>query len=114
MKNACGDWGNGGVLGRSYRSSISESHTAVPALLPLPALPSAPSAGLGARPGFGLGGLMSCPGNRLTSQKGARARERLEASAISALSAAPSGQACSLLLVIRHVGNGVGPFSPQI
>jgi len=56
MKNACGDWGNGGVLGRSYRSSISESHTAVPVLLPLPALPSAPGARPGARPGFGLRG----------------------------------------------------------
>lgn len=112
MKNACGDWGNGGVLGRSYRSSISESHTAVPALLPLPALPGAPSARLGARPGFGLGWLMLCPGNHPASQRGARAGEQSDGSAIAALSAAPSSRACSFLLAIRHVRNGVGPFSP--
>lgn len=29
MKNACGDWGRGRVRGSSYRSSSSESHTAV-------------------------------------------------------------------------------------
>lgn len=44
MKNACGDWGNGGARGSSYRSSSSESHTAVPA--PLPPLAAVP--GLGA------------------------------------------------------------------
>lgn len=43
MKNACGDWGNGGARGSSYRSSSSESHTAVPAPPPLAAVP-----GLGA------------------------------------------------------------------
>lgn len=91
MKNACGDWGNGGALGRSYRSSISESHTAVPALLPLPALPGAPGAGLSARPGFGLGWLMWCPGIRPTSWRGAYTRERADASATPALPVAPSG-----------------------
>lgn len=57
--------GAGGVGGRSYRSSISESHTAVPAPLPLPALPGAAGARLGACPGFGMGRLMLCPGNPL-------------------------------------------------
>lgn len=65
--------GAGGVGGRSYRSSISESHTAVPAPLPLPALPGAPGAGLGACPGFGMGRLMLCPGNPAGSRRGARA-----------------------------------------
>ena len=114
MKNACGDWGNGGVLGRSYRSSISESHTAVPAPLPLPALPGTPGAQLSACPEFGLGQLMSCPGNCPASQRGACAGDRSDASAILALSVAPSGWACSLLLAIQQVRTGDGPFSPQI
>lgn len=91
MKNACGDSGNGGALGSSYRSSISESHTAVPALLPLPALPGAPGAGLSACPRFGLGWLMWCPGIHPTSCRGAYTRNLSHASAAPALPVAPSG-----------------------
>lgn len=65
--------GAGGVGGRSYRSSSSESHAAVPAPLPLPALPGARGARLGACPAFGMGLLMLCPGNHSGSRAGARA-----------------------------------------
>lgn len=99
--------GAGGEEGRSYRSSISESHTAVPAPLPLPALSGTPGARLGACPRFGMQCLMLCPGNCPGSCRA------IGSSAIPALCAAPSMQARSSLPAIRCVRNGVGPFSPR-
>lgn len=109
MKNACGDWGNGGGEEEAIdQVSLKATQLCQPRCLcqPFPELPA---------PGSVPASHLVCPGNcPAILERSPHPWERSSASAIPALFASPSSPAFSSLLAMRHVGNGVGAFFPQI